>query len=543
MAWHMMFAGAVILATASLAPTWAQAGTPADLAQLHKEWRVFQKGPTKDGAPDFSPAAMAAQATGLKAMMARLEAIDTTGWSVADKVDWNLVRAEMNGLDFDLRVARPWERDPAWYVSVWTAQSDTPAHEGPVHPALVELWTYRFPLDAEAQARLAGELAHIPPLLAAARTNLVGNARDLWRASGRNIDGQRRALVDLAARTGNAAPALATAIAAARAATEAFGAWVEAEAPTKTGPSGVGKDHYTWFLRNVQLSSLSWDDEVALLQRELGRAHAALRLEEHRNRRLPPLLGAQNAAEYDALQKANVEKFVAFLRDREILTVEDYMIPALMAQVGSFRPPAQQDFFQIVRTRAPLTLFTHFYHWFDLAREARRPHPSPIRREPLLYNVWLSRAEGQATAFEEAMLHAGLFDDDPRARELVWIMQAQRAARGLASLYAQANLIDLDAAMKMQVARTPNGFMSPDLPLLASEQQTYLRLPGYGPSYITGKAAIERLLGEVAEARGPAFRVKDFYDELNGFGMIPVSLIRWQWLGATDEATVMGLRK
>jgi hypothetical protein len=531
---------AIVVMMAAAVPGTA---TPAELVRLHSEWRAFQRGRVKDSAPDFSPAALGAQADGLKQFQARLAAVDMGGWSIADRVDLNLVRAEMNGLDFDLRVAKPWQRDPAWYKSVWSAQSDTPAHEGPVHPMAVELWKYRFPLDRAAQAKLAGELAHIPALLAAAPGNLTGNARDLWRTSSNNIDEQQQALVTLAAKAKGADPVLAKAIAGAIAATDAYGAWVKTEAAKKTGPSGVGKENYSWFLRNVQLSSLTWEDEVAILQRELGRAHAALRLEEHRNRALPKLVGAQNSAEFDALQKANVEKFVVFLGDRKILTVENYMSPALMAQAGSFRPPAEQDFFQIVRTRAPMTLFTHFYHWFDLAREAKRPHGSSIRRDPLLYNIWLSRAEGQATAFEEAMLHAGLFDDDPRARELVWIMQAQRAARGLASLYAQANLIDLDAAMRMQVERTPNGFMSPDLPLLAFEQQTYLRLPGYGPSYITGKAAVERLMGEVAEKRGSAFRVKDFYDEMNTYGMIPVSMIRWQWLGATDEATSMGLRQ
>jgi len=28
-------------------------------------------------------------------------------------------------------------------------------------------------------------------------------------------------------------------------------------------------------------------------------------------------------------------------------------------------------------------------------------------------------------------MHAGLYDDTPRSREIVWIMLAQRAARGL----------------------------------------------------------------------------------------------------------------
>ena len=43
----------------------------------------------------------------------------------------------------------------------------------------------------------------------------------------------------------------------------------------------------------------------------------------------------------------------------------------------------------------------------------------------LLYNVWMSRAEGMATVMEEWMMHAGLYDDNPRAREIVWIMLAQ----------------------------------------------------------------------------------------------------------------------
>ncbi len=34
---------------------------------------------------------------------------------------------------------------------------------------------------------------------------------------------------------------------------------------------------------------------------------------------------------------------------------------------------------------------------------------------------------------------------------------------------------------------TPRGWMRPDLDLLGFEQQLYLRQPGYGTSYITGK--------------------------------------------------------
>ena len=54
------------------------------------------------------------------------------------------------------------------------------------------------------------------------------------------------------------------------------------------------------------------------------------------------------------------------------------------------------------------------------------PHASPIRRAALHVNVWDNRAEGMATAMEEIILHAGYYDDNPRAREIVWIMLAQR---------------------------------------------------------------------------------------------------------------------
>lgn len=58
---------------------------------------------------------------------------------------------QMNGFAFNLRVLEPWARDPAFYATVWTGQSDTPAHEGPCAHGLVELWTYSFPLSRNGE--------------------------------------------------------------------------------------------------------------------------------------------------------------------------------------------------------------------------------------------------------------------------------------------------------------------------------------------------------------------------------------------------------
>lgn len=140
-----------------------------------------------------------------------------------------------------------------------------------------------------------------------------------------------------------------------------------------------------------------------------------------------------------------------------------------------------------------------------------------------------------ATAMEEIVMHAGLYDDSPRGREIVWIMVAQRAARGLGSLYAHANEFTMMEARDFHVAWTPRGWMNPQLDLLGFEQQLYLRQPGYGTSYITGKFLIDQLIAEVSNQRGVDFNFYDFFEEYDALGVIPVSLIHWQMTGQRDK--------
>jgi hypothetical protein len=79
----------------------------ADLTMLFVEWRAFQHPKLIDGVSDYSPPAMSAQHRELNTYQRRLAAIDTSGWPINEQVDWHVVRAEMNGLDFDHRVLRP----------------------------------------------------------------------------------------------------------------------------------------------------------------------------------------------------------------------------------------------------------------------------------------------------------------------------------------------------------------------------------------------------------------------------------------------------
>ena len=135
-------------------------------------------------------------------------------------------------------------------------------------------------------------------------------------------------------------------------------------------------------------------------------------------------------------------------------------------------------------------------------------------------------------------MHAGLYEDSPRSRELVWILLAQRAARGLGSLYAHANEMTMEEAGKVHMEWTPRGWMKTEPELLLFEQHLYLRQPGYGTSYVTGKYLLERTLADYAkqrEERGEPFSLREFFDALNATDSIPIALSRWEMTGLGDE--------
>lgn len=510
-----------------------------DLLTLFADWREFESPPLLEGAPDYTVSGFEARRSDFLGLRERLNAIEIKNWPIPQQVDWHLVRAEMNGYDFNERVLQPWARDPAFYNTIWLYRSDVPAHEGPTHHALVEVWQYEFPLARTEARRLAAELAVIPPLMKQAKANLTGNARDLWITGIRDIRQQRAGLDAIEQRVGERSSVeLREAINAARIATDELIAWLEAEAGSKTGPSGIGKDNYSWYQRNVHLVPMSWEDEVRLLKRELARAWSSLKLEEQRNRDLPPMVAAATPEEYNEKANDAVERIMRFLEEKQIVTVADYMEPAIRERLGSFVPEERRNFFWITAHYDPAPLYTHFWHWFELARMDREPHASPVRQGSLLYNIFDSRNEGTATGVEEMFMHAGLYDDSPRSRELVWILLAQRAARGLGSLYAHANEMTMEEAGTVHMDWTPRGWMKTEKELLIFEQHLYLRQPGYGTSYITGKYLLEETLADYAkqlEQRGEEFQLMHFFDRLNAIDSIPISLGRWELTGLNDQ--------
>ena len=158
------------------------------------------------------------------------------------------------------------------------------------------------------------------------------------------------------------------------------------------------------------------------------------------------------------------------------------------------------------------------------------PNKNIIRKDPVLYNIFDSRNEGVATAVEEMFMQLGLYESSPRSKEIVYILIAQRAARGLGSLYAHANLMTMEDAGKIHSEFTPRGWMKTEKELLIFEQHLYLRQPGYGTSYITGKYLFENALAEYSRLNEniKTADLKNFFTELINIGNIPMTLFQWE---------------
>src|SRR5256885_1901125 len=113
------------------------------LVKLAQDWRGFEQPVMSNCTPDYGVAAMAAKGATVPTYRARLHELDTRGWPAAQIVDYRLIEAEMNGLDFDLTVRPPFARDPSFYATVFGERSDVPQHEGVTAAPAIDLVAFQ----------------------------------------------------------------------------------------------------------------------------------------------------------------------------------------------------------------------------------------------------------------------------------------------------------------------------------------------------------------------------------------------------------------
>jgi hypothetical protein len=494
-----------------------------DLAALFREFRELQKPKMKEGIPDYTRAAMREQRRSLRDLQRRLQSIDTSAWPIPQQVDHMLVRAEMNGLEFEHRVLRPWERDPAWYIVV-------NFQFGPKMFDPIRL--PRLPASDDRIEALRTKLEAVPRILGQAKGNLKDPAADLVMLGIRSKQRESSMLSDFADLCNEHHPDLVPAVKEAQAAVDDFRAWLETRQDRWTGRAGIGKDNYDWYLRHVQLLPYTWETLMAVCEREYERAMAMMKLEEHKNRNLPPLTMTDSEAEYLRLFNQSQEFLLNFLKAEEVMTVPEYMT---LNPRTRWTKPEVVDYFSHIQMRDPLPLMPHDFvgHGPDAVRH--RGDTRPIRGTSRLYFIDGTRAEALATGMEEILMHLGMLDQKPRARELDYNLLAFRAARAISDLKLHSNEMTLREGFQFNIDMTPKAWLPEESSTMWHDIELYMRQPTYGVGYLIGSVQLQKLIADCGRQLGDRFVLKDFMDRFLDAGMIPLALIRWEMTGIDDE--------
>lgn len=483
---------------------------------------------------DYSKDAIDGQKARMRKFQSRINDMDVGSWSVQQQVDYLAVRSRLDQYDFILQHTRPWERDPGFYLD-----------------QMLRITFTSLPLSGEAQTEFRRKIRAIPVLVKEAQKNLDDVGADyadlaifnLHHADGVGHGYPYRAAppagvlgwyADLVQRA-DQQPELLPDILAAQSAVSDFSGWLETQRPNWTAEAGVGEAAFDWYLKHVKLMPWTSAELVVLGQRELDRLWADYALERHRNRTVAELLPAESAEDYQQRITETDQRIRAFLEQQDIITIPEY-IGELDTNVPWIVRPGGRNFWEEVQYRDPSPDHLHAVipgHRFDGVVASKSDHP--IRSK--IYSA--GRVEGWATYLEEAMLQAGLFQDKPRVRELIQIFGIFRAARVPADVWLQTRQMDVDEVVDFWLARVP--YLDRDVARVDAE--IYLRRPpGYGIGYTIGALQMQRLLADLKRQRGDDFDLRQFHDQLMAAGRLPLSLIRWEMTGLTDEVSTFWKR-
>ncbi|MFZ3264234.1 MAG: DUF885 family protein [Terriglobales bacterium] len=502
----------------------AQDGNWDRLLRLHQDFLALRDAGMKDAAHDFSPTAIRARALQLKELESRLGTISPSAWPVDQKVDWVLVRTELNDLDFRYRVIRPWSRDPSFYLDFFRT---LPYADVPVPPE--KLNNFRMQVRSvsglvqQAKKNLAeagGDLTDIATFHLE-HYDGVGQGEPIRNVPPEGILGWYE---DLLSRVQEQQPELTTDVRQALASVREYHDWLVVNRPKLNHPSAVGLTEYDWFIKHVRLMPYTAADLRVIGDVEASRARTFLKIEQAVNRNLPELELAKSGEEYAARVRQAEELIRSFLAANHLLTIPDYVGPQKTDAFWIQRPGGKRHFWEELQYRDPLVDHIHASlpgHRLDFL--IHEHDTRPIRRD---YEDG-GRIEGWGFYCEEMMLQAGLLKDRPRVRELFYVAQLARAMRIPVELKIQSGEFSMQQAIQFMVKNVP--FMDPNL--ARYDLEVYFRQPGYGMNYVAGKLQIEHLLAARAQQLGDKFDLGKFHDQFLAAGMIPVALTEWEITG------------
>jgi hypothetical protein len=334
---------------------------------------------------------------------------------------------------------------------------------------------------------------------------------------------------------------------------EHFRARLQQLLPSLPQQTALGRDAYVFFLKNVALYPFSPEEILAMGRQEWNRAVAFETYEKNRNKDVPPLKIADNVDNWIKDAAAKELQIRKFLDEHNILTVPDWLqhytlrpTPDYLRALGftetdDFTSPSRLNENCIRYVPEPNDKLGYFWratamdprpitvhegipgHYFQLCLSWK--HEDPIRRH--YYDSGAN--EGIGFYAEEMMLQAGLFDDSPHTREIIYNFMRLRALRVEVDVKLALGQFTLEQAAKYLEEKVPM-----DSGTARQEAIAFSTGPGQALTYQIGKLQITKFLAEARMQQGEKFNLRAFHDFVWKNGNVPIELQRWEYLAKTD---------
>jgi hypothetical protein len=497
------------------------------------------------GPRDWSSAAMAKRRSDLEQFESRWKQLDLNGAPIPQQVDYRLIGSALARVHWEWDVNPRWKRDPTFYIE----QTLTP---------IVEALTVPGPYDAARSREILTRIENIPAILQAAQENLASPPAPFATITIQTLQGVGERLHKMAAAlrpdTTLKEQELSGAVDRAAAALEKFRGWLQEKLPSLPKETALGRDAYLFFLRNVALNPYTPEQLLAMGKQEWDRAVSFEAFEANRNKDVPPLNLASDIETWrkDAAKKE--QQIREFLEKRGILTVppwlqhytlrpmpeylhalegfgetDDFTSPSRLRDncIRYLDPPSPNlGYFWRATAQDPRPITVHEGipgHYFQLCLSWK--HEDPIRRH--YYDSGAN--EGIGFYAEEMMLQAGLFDDSPHTREIIYNFMRLRALRVEVDVKLALGEFTLEQAAKYLQEKVPM-----DAGTARQEATAFCTGPGQALTYQIGKLQIVKLLAEARLQQGDKFNLRAFHDFVWKNGNVPIALQRWEYLGTAE---------
>lgn len=497
------------------------------------------------GRRDWSKAAIEKQRSDLAAFEQRWKNLDPSKWPIPQQVDYRLIGSALARVRWELEINPRWQRDPNFYLE----QTLT---------AVAEALTVPAPFDESRSREILTRIENIPSILEQATENLEKPPAPFAIAAIQQLDDVRERLqrmaTALAGSTTLTEKELEGAVGSAADALEKFRAHLQQILPSLANETALGRSAYLFFLRNVALMPYSPEELLAMGRQEWNRSVAFETYEKNRDKDVPPLKIADSMDDWIADTAAKELQIRKFLGAHAILTVPDWIqhytlrpIPEYLRGLGfteedDFTSPSRLKenciryvdspsprlgYFMHATAQDPRPLIVHEGipgHYFQLCLSWKQP--DPIRRH--YYDSGAN--EGIGFYAEEMMLQAGLFDDSPHTREIIYNFMRLRALRVEVDVKLALGEFTLEQAAKYLEEKVPM-----DVGTARQEATSFSTAPGQAITYQIGKLQITKMLAEARLQQGEKFNLRAFHDFVWKNGNVPISLQRWEYLGNADD--------